>query len=134
MSNHRSLFVTAVVSAALVAGAAVVAQNYIPDTLHKGTSLAGWHVMGDASWRAENGEYVGTPKGADGGWLVFDKSLQDTGVFARFRCTGSCKTGVLLRAEKTATGFKGIYLALSGEDVASYAVTLDAHGKELSTG
>jgi 3-keto-disaccharide hydrolase/FG-GAP-like repeat len=132
MSNHRSLFVTAVVSAALVACAAVVAQNYIPDTLHKGTSLAGWHVMGDASWRAENGEYVGTPKGADGGWLVFDKSLQDTGVFARFRCTGGCKTGVLLRAEKTATGFKGIYLALTGEDVASYAVTLDANGKELS--
>ena len=38
------------------------------------------------------------------GWLVLDKGIQDVGVFARFRCATGCKTGVLLRAEKTADG------------------------------
>ena len=61
-----------------------------------------------------------------------DQSLQDTGVFADFKCTGGCKTGVLLRAEKTPTGMKGVYVALAGEDLGSYAVTLDASGKEMS--
>jgi 3-keto-disaccharide hydrolase len=110
----------------------LAAQNYPIGTVHRGTSLAGWHVLGDASWRAEKGEYVGTPKGEGGGWLILDTSLQDAGVFARFRCIGGCKTGVLLRAEKTANGMKGIYVALAGEDQASYAVSLDASGKELS--
>src|SRR5262249_3210372 len=102
------------------------------DTVHKGTSLAGWHVLGAATWRAENGEYVGRPTASDGGWLVLDASLQDVGLFAHFRCTGGCKTGVLLRAEKAADGMKGLYVALAGEDVASYAVTIDAQGKERS--
>jgi beta-lactam-binding protein with PASTA domain len=31
-------------------------------------------VLGDAAWRAENGEYVGTAKGPNGGWLVLDQS------------------------------------------------------------
>ena len=107
-------------------------QNYVPDTPYRATSLAGTSVLGNAAWRAESGEYVGTPKSPEGGWLVLDRSLQDVGVFARFRCTGGCKTGVLLRAEKTASGMKGVYVALAGEDVASYAVTLDASGKELT--
>src|SRR5262249_8629540 len=84
----------------LLAAGVVAAQNYVVGTTHTGTSLAGWHPLGEASWRAENGEYIGTPKSAEGGWLVLDKSLQDVGVFAQFRCTGGCKTGVLLRAEK----------------------------------
>ena len=89
-------------------------------------------MLGDAAWRAENGEYVGTAKGPNGGWLVLDQSLQDTGFFAHFKCDGGCKSGVMLRAEKTPTGFKGVYVALTGEDVASYAMTLDASGKELA--
>src|SRR6185503_1179533 len=112
-------------TAAWLLGAAVIgAQNYVIDTKYSGTSLAGWHALGNAAWRAEAGEYIGTPKSADGGWLVLDKSLQDTGVFARFRCTGGCKTGVLLRAEKTADGMKGVYVALAGEDIATYAIKL----------
>ena len=38
---------------------------------------------------------------------------------------------MLLRAEKTAEGMKGIYVSLNEGDVASYRVTLDAEGKEL---
>jgi hypothetical protein len=110
----------------------VTAQNYPTDKKYTPTSLAGWHVLGDAAWRVENGEYVGTPKAPNGGWLVLDQSFQDTGFFARFKCTGGCRSGVLLRAEKTATGFKGAYVALTGEDLASYAITLDGSGKETT--
>src|SRR5262245_11619267 len=112
--------------------ATLMAQHYHTDKKYPPASLAGWHVLGDAAWRVENGEYVGTPKAPNGGWLVLDQSLQDTGFFAHFKCTGGCKSGVMLRAEKTSTGFKGVYVALTGEDVASYAITLDANGKELS--
>ena len=46
--------------------------------------------------------------------------------------SGACKTGVLLRAEKTPTGMKGIFLSLDEGEVGGYAVTLDANGKELT--
>src|SRR5262245_9824189 len=105
----RRLTITATASTIALA-AAVAAQNYVTDTVLKGTSLAGWHVLGAATWRAENGEYVGRPTASDGGWLVLDASLQDVGLFAHFRCTGGCKTGVLLRAEKAADGMKGLYV------------------------
>ena len=130
MAAARSFL--AIVIALSFFATALPGQNYQVDTRHAGTSLAGWHVVGDAAWRATGGEYIGTPKTPAGGWLMLDTSLQDAGVFATFRCTGGCKTGVLLRAEKTADGIKGIYVALAGEDPATYTVTLDAAGKELS--
>jgi hypothetical protein len=102
------------------------------DTTYPATSLAGWHVVGDAAWRAAGGEYVGTPTSPAGGWLMLDTSLQDVGVIATFRCAGGCRTGVLLRAVRTATGYTGVYVALAGEDTGSYAVTLDPTGRELS--
>ena len=82
--------------------------TFVPDATFKGSSLAGWHAMGQAEWRAQNGELIGTVKqGGSGGWLVLDHPYQDVGFHASFRCTGGCKTGVLLRAEKTAEGMKG---------------------------
>ena len=105
---------------------------FIPDSTFEGSSLKGWHVMGQADWRAENGELIGTPKSASGGWLVLDKSYQDVEFYASFRCTGDCQTGVLLRAQKTENGMKGIYVSLTKGDLASYRVTLDAQGRELS--
>ncbi len=134
MSRNR-VYLFAAAAAMLVA--AVIAtgansQNYVIDTSFKATSLAGWHVLGNADWKAQNGEYVGTPKSEDGGWLVLDKSYQDVGVFGTFKCTGGCKTGILVRAEKTNTGMKGIYIALAGEEVAAYAVQIDENGKETS--
>src|SRR3954453_3505128 len=91
--------------------------------------LSSWHKLGDATWRAENGEIIGTPS-SGGGWLVLNKSFQDVGVVASFRCSNPCETGVLLRAEKTADGMKGVYLSLKEGDVATYRITLDANGKE----
>ncbi|HWB30142.1 MAG TPA: family 16 glycoside hydrolase, partial [Vicinamibacterales bacterium] len=106
--------------------------SFVPDWTFSGSALTGWHTMGSATWRAVNGELVGTPTSPDGGWLVLDKSFQDIQIGADVRCAAGCKTGVLLRAEKTPTGLKGIYVSLVEGDVAGYAVTLDASGKELT--
>jgi hypothetical protein len=62
---------------------------------------------------------------------MLDRSLQDVAVFASFKCLQGCETGILLRAEKTSTGMKGIYVALTG-DLTSYRVTLDAQGRMLT--
>ncbi len=106
--------------------------SFRPDETLKGSSLTGWHTLGQANWRNENGEVIGTPKQAgSGGWLMLDRSLQDVGVAAQFRCTGGCETGVLLRAEKTPNGMKGVYVSLSDPDLKSYSVTLDEQGKIL---
>jgi hypothetical protein len=33
----------------------LLGQNYQIDTRYRRTSLAGWHVVGDATWRATGG-------------------------------------------------------------------------------
>ncbi len=103
--------------------------SFHPDATFSGSSLKGWHTFGPAAWHAENGELIATPKQGAGGWLVLDRSYQDIGVYTQFRCTGACETGVLLRAEKTPTGMKGIYVALSDPDLPTYSVTIDAQGQ-----
>ena len=81
--------------------------------------------IGQASWRAENGEIVGTPKAASGGWLLAERSYEDVAVFASFKCAG-CQTGVLMRAERTADGgVKGVFVSLNEGDLAAYRVTID---------
>jgi hypothetical protein len=105
--------------------------TFIPDTTFKGSTLQGWHVLGQADWRAQDGEITGTAK-SSGGWLLLDRPYQDVELFANFRCSGECRTGVLFRAEKTADGgMKGIYLSLNDGDVAWYRVTVGADGREL---
>jgi hypothetical protein len=134
---RRDRWIIAGVCAALVVAAAAgpaetAGPSFRPDVTFKGSALAGWHTLGAATWRAENGEIVATPKQPGGGWLVLDKSLQDVGFYASFLCAAGCKTGVLLRADKTATGLKGIYVAITDGDFATYRVTLDAHGQFLT--
>src|SRR4051812_18226690 len=107
-------------------------STFIPDFTFKGSTLAGWHALGAADWRAVDGELIGTPKSPEGGWLVLDKSFQDVQFGADFRCTGGCRTGVLLRAEKTPGGMKGVYVSLGEGEPGSFAVTLDANGRELT--
>ena len=106
--------------------------SFIPDVTFNSSTLTGWHPLGSASWRVDNGELVGTPTPSAGGWLVLDRSLQDVAFFASFKCAQGCETGVLLRAEKTSGGMKGIYISLSGGEVASYRVTLDETGRVLT--
>ena len=123
----------AVAATALVINAAGPA-NFKPDGTVTGSTLAGWHVLGDADWKNQNGELVGTAKpGGSGGWLVMDKSFQDVQLYASYRCTGACTSGVLVRAQKTpGGGMTGVYVSLTEGDTASYAVTIDANGKELT--
>ena len=54
--------VTTVIALALVAGAIFAANtNFVPDYLFSGSKLTGWHPLGAAEWRAENGEIIGVP-------------------------------------------------------------------------
>jgi hypothetical protein len=105
-------------AALAVLGSAIFAasQNFLPDVVFKGSVLTGWHKLGQADWRADDGEIVGVPR-ENGGWLVLDKGYQDIGIYTSFRCTGACKAGVLLRAEKTPDGMKGVFVSLSDGDV-----------------
>jgi Domain of Unknown Function (DUF1080)/FG-GAP-like repeat len=114
-----------------VAGAAplvAVGPAFIPDVTFTGSSLAGWHTVGNAEWRAENGEIVGKPTSASGGWLVLDQSYQDVGVYTEYRCTGGCQTGVLFRESKSDGATKGTFVNLSDPDIPTYTVTLAADG------
>jgi hypothetical protein len=149
MSKKR--FVVLLTAVLACSGVALVfggGPTFHPDAIVQGSALTGWHTLGQADWKMQNGEIVGTPKAPGGGWLVLDKSYQDVGVFASFECTEGCRTGVLMRAEKTPDGgMKGIYVALDGvqaagetavgqteqgrSGIASYAVTLDAQGNEI---
>jgi hypothetical protein len=106
--------------------------SFIPDWTFKGNTLTGWQALGQADWKATNGELVGVPKSPEGGWLLLDKSLQDVEVGFDFKVSPGSKAGVLLRAEKTPSGFKGVFVSLTEGNVNSYAVTLDATGKELT--
>jgi hypothetical protein len=137
--TYQRLALVMVAGAAMAAAALVPVQatgpSFQPDTKFDGSSLAGWQKVGDADWKAQNGEITGTPKNAAGGWLMLEKSYQDIGFFASVKCPAGCKTGVLLRAEKTATGIKGVLMTLSeGDDPTGrlFGVTLDAEGRELT--
>ena len=131
MFNKRALLSVAFVLLVTVSMFAA-GPSFHPDVTFHGSSLAGWHTLGQASWHAENGELTGTPQSGSGGWLMLDHSYQDVGLYAEFRCTGGCETGALFRVEKTADGWKGIYVSLTEPETPSYSVTLDAQGKILS--
>ncbi len=126
------VIVAAVTLAAAWIGAQGPAHDFRPDSTFSGSTLAGWHTLGSSQWKAQNGELIGTASGPGGGWLVLDASYQDLNFFTRFRCAGECRTGVLFRAEKTAEGMTGVYLALNAGELAAFRVTLDAAGRETA--
>ena len=134
-SFPRSLAVTgAAVAALALALHAEKPGAFIPDGTFTGSTLTGWHVVGDATWKAQNGELIGTAKaGGAGGWLVMDKGFQDVQLFANYKCTGECKSGVLVHLQKSADGgMRGVYVSLTNGEMGAYAVTLDGQGKELT--
>lgn len=106
--------------------------SFLPDHTFKGSSLNGWHTLGDVNWQANNGELVGKTKaGSKGGWLVMDSAYQDVAFHALFKATGNSETALLFRTEKTADGYRGVLLSLK-DSVVPYLVLLDANGKEIS--
>jgi len=125
--------VSAVFSVALLGSVSLLAQkDFVPDTVFSGSTLAGWHALGDATWKAQDGKIAAS--GAAGeGWLVSDVKLQDVRVFLRLQCAAGCNSGVLLRASKTKdNGLHGVFVSLAEGDLATYDLTLDANGKEVS--
>ena len=139
MTGHhgfvRSIAIAAACTVGLVLGVrAANPPNFKPDGAFKGSALTGWHVVGDADWSAQNGEIIGKAKpGTNGGWLVMDKSFQDVQLYLNYKCTGECKSGVLLRAKKAADGsMTGVLVSLADGDTGYYSVALDASGKETS--
>ena len=109
-------------------------RNFVADWTFRGSSISNFRALGDADWRAENGEIIGVPRSPAGGWLILDRPMQDTQFAATFRCTGNCRTGVMLRTETTAAGIHGAYVALPEGDnpAAAFALKLDSQGHELS--
>jgi 3-keto-disaccharide hydrolase/FG-GAP-like repeat/FG-GAP repeat len=103
--------------------------TFVPDWTFKGSALTGTDQIGQAAWGAENGEIVGTPKSADGGWLLINPGYQDVQVAGSYRCAAECTVGVMLRGEKSASGIKGIYTTLAGGPPAPAAVTVDPEGR-----
>ena len=129
-ASVAAVAIVAAATASIIHGAS---KNFAPDVVFTGSSLTGWQPIGQSTWRAENGEIIGTPTAAGGGWLLADKPYQDVAVFASFRCAAGCQTGVMLRAEKTAEGgVKGVFVSLNEGDLAAYRVTLDRQGAQTS--
>ncbi len=106
--------------------------TFIPDYTFKDASLKGWRTLGGADWKAEKGEITATATPGNAGWLMLDKGYQDIAVHFAFKCDANTEIGLLLRAEKTADGYKGLLLAIKNGEAANYRVTFDAQGKELS--
>ncbi len=127
------LFATLGVMILLVSGALAAPRTFVPDVAFSGSSLNGWHALGQADWRAQDGEIVGTPRQPAGGWLILDQSYQDVVLYTQFRCAAGCKTGLLFRAEKTPDGgMTGVLVSMVDGNLGAYQVTLDSEGRELS--
>ena len=100
----KHFFISAAVGLLNAVPMFAMGPSFSPDTTFHGSSLTGFHALGQANWRAENGELIGTPQNGGGGWLMSDRSYQDVALFANFHCTGGCETGALFRIEKIGDG------------------------------
>jgi hypothetical protein len=126
--SHKRFVMFTLLALAGSAPAIAVGPSFVPDVTFTGSSLAGWHTVGNAEWHAENGEIVGKPTKPSGGWLMLDKSYQDVGVYVEYRCTAGCQTGVLFRETKSNSGVKGTFVDLADPDVQTYSVMLGSEG------
>lgn len=110
--------------------------TFRPDYVFNGSRLDNWKTMGFAKWRAQNGELTGTIQSSEtnspGGLLVSGQSFQDAAVNTEFKCADGAEMGVVFRLEKKDNGWKGILISIKGGEVADYAITFDADGKEVS--
>ena len=120
MNRSRAFLAALVLVTAAFVSIQGASKNFSPDVVFTGSNITAWRSVGQAAWRAQNGEIVGTPSAASGGWLLADRSYQDVAVFASFRCAAGCQTGMLLRAERTADGgLKGVFVSLNEGDLAA---------------
>src|SRR5262245_38754450 len=130
MKSRIALIVLLLVSTA--SPLLIANRNFVPDWTSTGSSLTAFRTVGHAQWKAGNGEIVGTPTSPEGGWLVLDKNLQDVQFAANVRCTADCIAGVMLRAEQSPTGMKGVFVPFGQTDTAAFAVAMDKDGREVT--
>ena len=133
--TRRRLCAVAIAIAATTSVAPEAARwNFSPDWTFKGNDLTkDWTILGQATWKAVNGEIVGTPTTPEGGWLVLNKGLQDFQLGADLKCVGACRAGVLVRARRTADGgLAGVLLPYGEGEAGLFSVTIDATGRETS--
>ena len=127
----KRIVLLAVATIAVIARLSGSGPSFHPDSTFQGSVLTGWHTVGSAKWRAQDGVITGTPTAPEGGWLVLDQSYQDVAFYGSFKCAAGCRTGLLMRAEITPdAGMKGVFVSLS-EGGASYALTLDSRAHEV---
>ena len=135
MRTRGTLAIVAVTALGMFASMALATgPTFRADYRFPGSSLAGFKSLGAAEWKVQNGAIVGTPTSPGGGWLLLDgKAFQDTQIYANIACTGGCRAGILMRAEKTPDGgIKGILMSVTENDLIPYMVEFDRSGKELS--
>src|SRR5690348_1935271 len=135
MARGRTHVVAAAAVCTLLAASVfATGPTFRADYRFTGTSLTAFKPLGQADWKVQNGEIVGTPKDAAGGWLLLDgKSFQDLQLYASVKCVAGCKAGLLMRAEKTSDGgMKGVLMSLAENDMVPYMVKIDAQGREVS--
>jgi hypothetical protein len=132
-TKYKVLATTTVFGLLAILGFAA-SPTFRPDYRFQGSTLTGFKSLGAADWKVQNGEIVGTPKDAAGGWLLLDgKAFQDTQVYASVKCAAGCRAGILVRAEKTPDGgMKGILMSVTENDLVPYLVRIDSSGKEIS--
>src|SRR6185503_11965395 len=134
MSNWQRLWVTTTMGVLLAASVFTAGPTFRADYRFPGTALTGFKPLGQADWKVENGEIVGRPSAATGGWLLVDgKEFQNLQLYASVKCVGGCRAGFLMRAEKQPDGgMKGILMSVTENDLVPYIVTIDGQGKEIS--
>ena len=103
----RVMALTALIAAVLAIPVSGTRYSFVPDWTFKGSTLTGWHTVGQADWKAANGELVGTPKSPDGGWLLLDKSFQDVQVGFDFKCDRRRQDGRAAARGENAGGDEG---------------------------
>ena len=82
----------ATVAAMVLALHAADPPDFKPDATFSGSSLKGWHIVGDADWKAQDGQLVGRSTSEAGGWLVMNKPLQDLAVLRERALRGKVQT------------------------------------------
>jgi hypothetical protein len=105
--------------------------SFKPDYTFKGSTLTGWNSIGTSNWKANNGEISINPNGGTA-LLALGKLFQDVAVNLLIKAAPGTEAGVMVRMQKTAGGYKGFLVAVKDGDAASYSITMDAQGKELS--
>ena len=73
-------------------------KSFLPDYTFTDSTLPTCTPSGDATWQTRDGELTATFKpGSKGGYLLLDRSYQDTALQALFRCGAGTEVGFLFR-------------------------------------